>query len=234
MSLTATAKGFLAAWVHTFPEGTTAFIARPFSNGHVGNVIHLTSTGLARSNGRPQIATMGDEITIATTALKPSDETLVRFENKSLSKLESNQQPMFINKSRIEPWKIKNLQGNSEVVDINSPTDRPVVYAFWALWCSACLEELPKLSSFWVKEKPNAHLKFVNLDEGDSSATAKAWLKKNKIQGMHYFDPEGSAYQTFGFSTLPTVVVYQKGKLALKLEGPNPDVLMSALGKKIL
>ncbi len=101
---------------------------------------------------------------------------------------------------------------------------KPVIFDFWATWCTVCEETIPKLSELSKKYK-NKGLTVVGIsvDKGSQrkiQRTAKKW----GIDYLVLHDKENTLGSVFGFSGIPSVYVFdRKGKRTLAMPGYDPD-----------
>lgn len=82
---------------------------------------------------------------------------------------------------------------------------RPAVLHFFATWCDACREELPRLRpAFRALPRQNVGLLFVSIDTPDKNAAVEEMLARYELEGLP----------------------------ALLLEAPDPDPVAKAVGEK--
>jgi len=85
-----------------------------------------------------------------------------------------------------------------------------VVVDFWATWCGPCRMLTPIIE-----------------------ALAKEY-KEQAVIGKLNVDTSGTTAMRFGVVSIPTILYFHKGKLAKKLVGAQPKVLLEKEIKKLL
>ena len=113
-------------------------------------------------------------------------------------------------------FKVQNIKGDmitfKDVLELHK--GKKVVLDFWASWCKDCMQGLPSLQSL-QKETPNADYVFLSLDK--TELRWKNSIKKNTINGDHYFLAEGwknKLTNYIGLDWIPRYMILdEKGKV---------------------
>ncbi|MGD0746352.1 MAG: TlpA disulfide reductase family protein [Acidimicrobiales bacterium] len=97
-----------------------------------------------------------------------------------------------------------------------------VVINFFASWCIPCQEEAPDLARFHYEQTHATDgADMVSVVFHDTSATARAFLRKNGDLWPAVSDPGGSIAEHYGVTAPPTTfVVAPSGRVAAVLVGP--------------
>lgn len=94
-----------------------------------------------------------------------------------------------------------------------------VVLDFWATWCVACRDAFPVLNDLQQKYEGEILIFGISSDKSSSEKVAK-FAKKHDIQYPILLDSEDKLSAVFGFSSIPSLYVYDRsGKLLLSLSG---------------
>lgn len=110
--------------------------------------------------------------------------------------------------------------------DLESFRGKTVLLHFWATWCAPCVEELPALTAFAVRNKDRVTLIALSVDENKS--TISSFLKKYRLDsaaetGSVYFGwDEGKtlAHDIFQSVQYPeTFVIDPAGNITEKMIG---------------
>lgn len=87
-----------------------------------------------------------------------------------------------------------------------------VVLAFWATWCSPCLQEFPELENVYQQYKQNSAVAFYAVGGpwgDDSAAKESAFAKEMKWDIPLAFDAHRTAY-ALGVNAFPTLIILDK------------------------
>lgn len=95
-----------------------------------------------------------------------------------------------------------------------------VVVDFWATWCAACKETVPRLSELQEKYRDRGFTVVgISVDKGSSEKIRKA-AKKLGINYLVLHDKENSLAGAFGFTGIPSLYVFDRsGGLLTSLPG---------------
>lgn len=79
---------------------------------------------------------------------------------------------------------------------------KPVLLAFWATWCSPCLEEMPALCKLHEEFSPQG-LAVVGISTDREVKAVKSLLKRNPLPYVVLHDEEHQAAAAYGIKQLP-------------------------------
>ncbi len=89
-------------------------------------------------------------------------------------------------------------------------SDKPVFVDFWAAWCGPCKMLAPQIET--VAKKLEGHIEVAKLD----------------------IDANPQISEKYGITSIPTMILFDKGKPALKLVGFRPAAQIEAFIKEEL
>lgn len=117
-------------------------------------------------------------------------------------------------------------------------SSKPLIVDFWATWCGACKETVPKLAELQEKFKDKGLTVIgISVDKGSAEKIRKA-AKKLGINYLVLIDKENSLAASFGFSGIPSLYIFDKrGKLSTAMPEYDPDqesMLSDATEKALL
>jgi len=103
---------------------------------------------------------------------------------------------------------------------------KPLVINFWATYCPPCKEEMPLLERL---VSPSSGARLVLVDEGDSSAGARAFLDDLGINQTALLDSDLSVGRAYGLSALPmTVFVRADGTIDRRQVGQLQEGVLAS------
>ena len=94
--------------------------------------------------------------------------------------------------------------------------------SFWALWCGACLSELPSLDRLHQRlaQDPGIRLLAINVDQGVGLGVLRDFWKRGGFKMPLAIDASGSASALFRVSVLPMAfIVAADGTIRYALPG---------------
>lgn len=99
-----------------------------------------------------------------------------------------------------------------------------VVVDFWATWCAACKETVPKLAELQEKYRDQGlAVVGISVDKGSSDKVRKA-ARKLGINYLVLHDKDNTLGGAFGFSGIPSLYVFDRsGSLLDALPGYDAD-----------
>jgi len=124
---------------------------------------------------------------------------------------------------RVAPFTLPALDGGR--VDVGEFIGRDVVVlAFWATWCSCCLEELPKLEVL-TKSRPDLTIVTINIDPPAQHTRAAAQMRRLRFDSLSLVDPEGRVVDIYNKQkkTPTLVLVDRRGVLRKTFTGYSPS-----------
>jgi len=103
---------------------------------------------------------------------------------------------------------------------------KPLFLIFWATWCSACKEEIPKLNEIYSAFEPKGlELLAINVGINDSLARVKRYIKKYKITYPVAFEGGKQATKLFGVQGTPTIIIVDRQGIVRYRSASVPDDL---------
>ena len=118
---------------------------------------------------------------------------------------------------------VQQIDGNS--VNLADYKGKPVVYYFWAPWCSVCKMSMPNLQDFHLENKDKVHVVAVALSY-DSKDEVVAYMEENDFS-FDYVLGNVMVSQAFKIQGYPTYYVADKdGMLVSKSMGYTSELGM--------
>jgi thiol-disulfide isomerase/thioredoxin len=116
--------------------------------------------------------------------------------------------PAPMRKSDLPPFSLPDLDG--KVHSSAEFAGKPVVVDFWATWCAACKETVPHLTELQEKYGSRGLTVIgISVDKGSAEKIRKA-AKKLGINYLVLHDKENALAQSFGFTGIPSLYVYDR------------------------
>ena len=104
----------------------------------------------------------------------------------------------------------------SELADLLTNSEQPVVLNVWASWCIPCRSEGPLLAA--AHKSFGDDVRFVGLNVRDRQTGARAFLNEFDLDGFeHYFDPSGAVQGSLGQGGVPLTFFYAPGGTLVEL-----------------
>lgn len=95
-------------------------------------------------------------------------------------------------------------------------TTKKIIYInFWAVWCTPCLEEIPRLLEA-VKNNPDIQFYFVNMDSNEKSIlSASEFIKSHEPPQNAFFvyDQQKKIKEIFNMNALPAHLITDQNYL---------------------
>jgi thiol-disulfide isomerase/thioredoxin len=117
----------------------------------------------------------------------------------------------------------KTLEGDNFLLSEIIENDKPIFINFFATWCSPCIEELPLLSDFYLKNKNSLEMIIIDVNNlsviennlpiklAEDPFIAQKILAKNNISFTSLFDKYAFIARQYGVTNLPHSVLIKDG-----------------------
>lgn len=116
-------------------------------------------------------------------------------------------------------------QANGERVNLDQFKGQPVIYYFWAPWCTVCKVSMPNLQEFHQENGNKVKVVAVALSY-DSDQEVVEYMKNNNFD-FDYVLGNVSVSQAFKIQGFPTYYMAdEKGKLVAKSMGYSSEIGM--------
>jgi cytochrome c-type biogenesis protein len=115
-------------------------------------------------------------------------------------------------------YRATDLQSEADV-SIADLRGRPALLTSWAVWCTACREELPALETFWTAHHEDVRIVAVNLD--GSRQQAIRMVKSIGLTMPVWHDPGDAFSKVFRLIGVPSWVIVGADGSVVR-EGPGP------------
>lgn len=103
------------------------------------------------------------------------------------------------------------LKGSTEAFDPRA-LRRPILFTFWASWCTSCREELPALIELYERERERIDIIGVNVDK--DAEQARGFAESERIPYVNFVDRELRVSDLFDVKKTPTfIVVDRRGRI---------------------
>lgn len=149
--------------------------------------------------------------------LSKSNETKIWLFNY-LKKLDDN------NSMLVAP-NFELINVNGKVVNLADLKGKVIYVDFWATWCVPCLANMPYSKKLAEKFKGNKNLVFLYINIDDDYSRWKAYIKKNKPEGIQLYANEEWSKELkkkYFISGIPKyVIIGQNGEL-ININAPDP------------
>jgi thiol-disulfide isomerase/thioredoxin len=94
---------------------------------------------------------------------------------------------------------------NGTAVSLADLRGRPALLTSWAVWCPACIEELPALETFWSGYKDDLAVVAVNIDGSRNQALRRA--RQDGLTMAVWHDPDNVFSRVFHLVGIPSWVM---------------------------
>lgn len=116
-----------------------------------------------------------------------------------------------VNSSKLDVQSIRSLLEDK----INSP----LIIHFWATWCVPCLEEIPSLVMYGMKNQQRELVRFIFVAVNDTDQNVEKFLKSKGIDyknfGVWLLDNKNQAYEKFRVDKVPETFIIRENILRL-------------------
>lgn len=117
----------------------------------------------------------------------------------------------FQEKKAAHPFSLKMADGKQAA--LNDFRGKPVVFTFWASWCSACKEDIPLIEKFAQGKRDQVTIFTIAID-GENEKRIHRIIKECKITLPVFLDVKEKIARTYGIRMVPTTFLI------------NPDGIM--------
>lgn len=163
---------------------------------------------------------------VAPSVVKEDPLLLKRFEDFSFI-LETSAGKMY------KDFEMDDTEGNVVRLSDYMVDGQYLLVDFWASWCGPCRKGIPHLAALH-KEYGNKGLRVlsIGLSEKNKADNDKA-IEELGITWDHFYDGKGTGGDTYGFQTIPTLLlIAPDGMILVRTSNPQDmdSVLKEALG----
>jgi peroxiredoxin len=119
------------------------------------------------------------------------------------------------NNKNIPSIQLKDIDGN-EVNTSELGLDGPVVFSFWATWCSPCKRELNTINDLYVdwQEETGVTLVAVSIDDEKTKNQVPLYVNGKAWDFKVLLDPNGDFKRAMGVNNVPhTFLVNANGEI---------------------
>jgi len=119
------------------------------------------------------------------------------------------------NNKNIPSIQLKDIDGN-EVNTSELGFDGPVVFSFWATWCSPCKRELNTINDLYVdwQEETGVTLVAVSIDDEKTKNQVPLYVNGKAWDFKVLLDPNGDFKRAMGVNNVPhTFLVNENGEI---------------------
>jgi peroxiredoxin len=132
-----------------------------------------------------------------------------------------------------KPPEIRLPEPGGGQVTLDQQKGKVVVVYFWSDLCS-CAERLPKLNSFYRKNRDRG-LSMLAVNVGQTKERVSSYLKKNPLEYTVLLDEKKDTAKSYAVNELPTVyIIDRKGKIRQKLVGEFENDLLAKMVTRLL
>ncbi len=112
---------------------------------------------------------------------------------------------------------METLEGQHiEIASIKAPI---IIFNFWASWCGSCLEEFPSLVELRKKYSEDQVIIFAISSDNEKADISRV-LKDSKLNFQIILDNKGEIFNLFDITSIPSSIIFYKGKVFRNLKGP--------------
>ncbi|MBI3585160.1 MAG: TlpA family protein disulfide reductase [Nitrospinae bacterium] len=110
----------------------------------------------------------------------------------------------------------------------------PVYIIFWATWCPACKEEIPKLKEIYSQfQSKGLTMLAINVGINDSAKKAALYKEKHNLPYPVLFDNDSLVTKLYNVMGTPTMIVIDKSGIIRYRSSATPDDLDKHFDKLI-
>ena len=107
----------------------------------------------------------------------------------------------FQEKKAAHPFTLKMADGKQAA--LNDFRGKPLVFTFWASWCSACKEDIPLIEKLAQGKRDQLTIFTVAID-GENEKRVQRIIKESKINLPVFLDVKEKIARTYGIRMVPT------------------------------
>lgn len=119
------------------------------------------------------------------------------------------------NLKRIPSVQLKDMDGNV-VNTADLGVDGPIVFSFWATWCSPCKRELNTIHDLYTdwQDETNVTLVAVSIDDEKTKNSVPMYVNGKGWEYLVLMDPNGDFKRAMGVNNVPhTFIVDTEGNI---------------------
>jgi cytochrome c biogenesis protein CcmG, thiol:disulfide interchange protein DsbE len=143
-------------------------------------------------------------------------------------------------KKDIPSIKIKDVNGKEVDIQALTGNGKPVIFSFWATWCSPCKKELENINEViddW-KKKYNVEIVAISIDDARNAMKVKPYVDGKKWDFPVLLDINQDVKRNLNIPNVPyTLLIDKNGKIVYRhvgyTEGDEQvlEAKLAALGK---
>lgn len=116
---------------------------------------------------------------------------------------------------------VKTLDG--QTIDIAALKGKLILIAFWATWCPACQQEIPRLEGEIWQPFKNSGLVMAAIAREQTEADIRAYLKEHPLTMPFAADTSRAIYAKFATQDIPRCyLIGRDGRIAYQMVGIVP------------
>jgi thiol-disulfide isomerase/thioredoxin len=135
-----------------------------------------------------------------------------------------------------EAVEIEDLDGNAVDLGRYIGGGKPVVFEFWATWCSNCKELEPRMLAASSEYGEEVEFLIIAVAVNQSLRRVRRYSEEHEMPGSVLWDSKGGAVRAFTApSTSYVVVLDASGSVAYTGVGPDQDIdaaIKEAIGRQ--
>ena len=114
---------------------------------------------------------------------------------------------------------------DGRTVRLSALRGRPVLINFWATWCTACRQEMPRIERFY--EANRGRVRVIGVDVGEPAATVAAFVRRYGYTWRFALDQDKHVSNLYGVHYIPTSFwLDSHGVVRAVYTGPMTEPLM--------
>ena len=123
---------------------------------------------------------------------------------------------------RLPKVMLKDIEGKTVQTDTISNNSKPLIIAFFAIWCKPCNRELTSIDEVYDdwQQETGVRLVAVSIDQAQNVNKVKPMVDQNGWRYEVLLDPNGEFRRSLGIQSVPyTVLLDGQGKIVYKHNG---------------